>query len=1297
MPDRTLWQEQKDALDALLLDLPQLLPPLFPVVPVQLAEQRGPVERFISPYHTRPSRVIELVFNIGGKPWSHPLPYPRDDGLFVIDGEVRYLPPRFWIDAREDGGLYITPLGKRLMAQVSEEWERVQARGIPGDRGVVAVLRRAFSALFEPGRRVFILRDRQNALAHVTAEREIRLYGLSDLAPVWHYAAGVLDPVQSTDKPGLTGRMRVACPAFSLTNPSSLLSRNPMIPQSWLGPTLSGIPFVQLNKPVRLFMGVKMACEADALVHGEKPLVTTYFGHARLWNGLGVNLRTAWLPWGGHTYEDAIVVSRSAADALRAMRIKKRRFRIYTEAPVNASITNDRYERGIIREGQRVRYGDPLVMLRRRRTRLPCLAEQNDLSRQGKYLSLDSYMKESWPDVIPSPYDGIIQDVEEPVPVPEGQRALNGIEATMRVTFEHDLHFSVGDKLTNRYGNKGVVSLIVPDEEMPVLAATGEHVQVLVNPDGVLRRQNFGQIIEALASWALKPGERYETQDPFSLMGHDEFQELMRCTDHEHLNRRTLLSHWDVAEYLNQLRKKWPTDVLDERCMAEVIVHGEKRRCHAGLNFWFRPGHAAVDHYSVRARGEYGQVSGQAVAGKDCDQGQRLGRMEIDCLAAHDVPGLMRELLALRSDAVDERQEFYKTGQMPEVKVGSSRAFQNLSDFLTGIGFRLVGRDQHDKVIPDLASADPSDVATITLDRLGEADIPSAWRRVPELEKDHGNQRIIACSYCARDTLVLDCGEDFEHPITDGPLRHIVLVPGRLRPAVPDLGLNGDLTQLYSNPRPKWDLAKNAEKPWGVGLYERVQLLLNKPGSDELRKAVQAAIRKAAWEIVRMLSGPNGFVDELLLGRRVDYSGRAVIVPDPSLGLDECRLPPGMVTALFPQRLGPKNPADRMVLLARQPSLHRLNILAFRVREAPDDAKVIRVHPIVVHPFGGDFDGDTMAVFAVLSAMDEALRLLPSRNFLLPGHDGLAFHAKKDVRAGLGQAATRIEHEFRDAWVAAAGDGQAQEAVAKNWVETVGHAFDSFSAMPSPDLIHEMNDYLTNTVFEGKQFNLPVMVFAYCQLASSELAKFAAEHDALGLIGGASMALMALAGGLRVTSEDCGNTGLRRVHRCQENRGICARCYGSDISTGQPVRVGVPVGIIAVQALMECAQDMCLKASKTDNKSIDPMIVRKRVSRLRKLKRQRNLLRETLRLYCLFVQAHRDGMTSAIPDRKHFLTVCRAVHQAKNERPWLTELLARMARSSQGKVRGVGKRIREVLGKPDSLLSHISRLIIGQF
>jgi DNA-directed RNA polymerase beta' subunit len=187
--------------------------------------------------------------------------------------------------------------------------------------------------------------------------------------------------------------------------------------------------------------------------------------------------------------------------------------------------------------------------------------------------------------------------------------------------------------------------------------------------------------------------------------------------------------------------------------------------------------------------------------------------------------------------------------------------------------------------------------------------------------------------------------------------------------------------------------------------------------------------------ILKKLSSKTGIMRKYILGKRVDYSGRAVIVPDASLNINEIDVSFYIIKEIFKPAILPKfalmigvselealnscydSPIyedmlfelckqykGTVAILNRQPTLHRPSILAFFIRDVIRDW-VIAISPSATEPFNADFDGDQMAIYCPIggAAYNEALSLMPQENLYLPSNGEIAFEFKEDLVLGLYQ------------------------------------------------------------------------------------------------------------------------------------------------------------------------------------------------------------------------------------------------------------------------------------------------------
>lgn len=576
----------------------------------------------------------------------------------------------------------------------------------------------------------------------------------------------------------------------------------------------------------------------------------------------------------------------------------------------------------------------------------------------------------------------------------------------------------VGDKLAGRHGNKGVISRLVPVDEMPRLA-DGTPVDLILNPHGVLARMNIGQLLET--HWglvALREGSSVEAP-PFQTDKPGTAEEL-RCR----------LEAVDASEGLVKL--EWG----EHSC-----------RAVAGIQYFLKLNHRASPKARVRAEGRRSFVLGQPVRGKP-DGGQRLGEMEVWALQAHSADQNLREMLGLKSE---------RPGP------GLPESFRVLLHHLRGLGLdpQILedGALRDDLLDSPEASADPlklclrlepateERVTSWAPEEVKSADLAqTSYRCWCGWSAGAGNVRgsgarsgPVRCPRCGKEPKrdlqwapsglmgkdvfgpdKDDSGNDVErrwkgariklnapvpHPWIPGQSIEVIFVlPPDLRPITErDEGLNTHYRRII--------LANGAvsnrddrDGKWR-NLVRAVAALCGRAADRFRGEDVQFSNLPASSEAWRTslparIDGKRGLVRGHLLGKRVDYSGRAVIVPDPQLHWGTCRLP--RVAAGF----GDLTLGDRPILLNRSPSLQRHSLLSFRAdRHRPvGDTPVLALHPLACGAFGADFDGDTMAFHVPLSepALEEAREVLAAeRHHLSVANGEVLLHFAQDLVSGV--------------------------------------------------------------------------------------------------------------------------------------------------------------------------------------------------------------------------------------------------------------------------------------------------------
>lgn len=288
----------------------------------------------------------------------------------------------------------------------------------------------------------------------------------------------------------------------------------------------------------------------------------------------------------------------------------------------------------------------------------------------------------------------------------------------------------------------------------------------------------------------------------------------------------------------------------------------------------------------------------------------------------------------------------------------------------------------------------------------------------------------------------IELAEDMPHPLDETKMiRYLPVIPPELRPLIQGSYLGSDLNYLYNqviinNNRLKNLLSSNQSKGSQIS-EERLNSIRNRLKQSIKELMIDGAENggKRYKSILDMLSGKEGLFRQAMLGKRIDFSARAVIVPAPEIKLDEVILPLKIARELFSPWLEGilkryegmskeeiyyvlRSPLEKtrkdnlinvlnsfindnniVVVLNRAPSLHRYNLLAFKpiVKDQP----VIGLHPLVCGGFNADFDGDQMGVYLPLIAQNEARELLdPYRHVLSIANGEPILHFSQDIVAG---------------------------------------------------------------------------------------------------------------------------------------------------------------------------------------------------------------------------------------------------------------------------------------------------------
>jgi DNA-directed RNA polymerase subunit beta len=375
---------------------------------------------------------------------------------------------------------------------------------------------------------------------------------------------------------------------------------------------------------------------------------------------LGKNLVVAYMPWEGHNYEDAIILSERLVkdDVLTSIHIEEHEVdardtklgaeEITRDIPnVSEEILKDLDERGIVRIGAEVNPGDYLVGKVTPKGETELTPEERLLraifgekAREVRDTSLK----------VPHGEQGKVIGVRV-FNRDDGDELPPGVNQLVRVYVAQKRKISDGDKLAGRHGNKGVISTILPEEDMPFLA-DGTPVDIILNPMGVPSRMNLGQVLEAhlglAALWGFsKDGDDH--QGP----AHVATPVFDGAREHEILNAiRSVHTNRDGARLVDEVGKAILFDGRSGEPYEEPVT--------VGVSYILKLLHLVDDKIHARSTGPYSMITQQPLGGKAQFGGQRFGEMEVWALEAYGAAYALQELLTIKSDDVLGRVKVYE-------------------------------------------------------------------------------------------------------------------------------------------------------------------------------------------------------------------------------------------------------------------------------------------------------------------------------------------------------------------------------------------------------------------------------------------------------------------------------------------------------------------------------------------------------------------------------------------------------------------------------------------------------------
>jgi DNA-directed RNA polymerase subunit beta' len=430
---------------------------------------------------------------------------------------------------------------------------------------------------------------------------------------------------------------------------------------------------------------------------------------------LGTNLRVAYLPFKGYNFEDGVVISDSAAQKLSSEHLQKLQMSLDADTVLDkkrfhisqpAAVSKDQYAKldpgGVVRVGQKVAPGDPLIIAMRPfklkdRTGLDAIRRNMSGKHDDRSMRWDS------------DFEGEVVGVH---------KSDKNISVHVR-TIEP---MQVGDKISNRYGGKGIVTKILPDVEMPH-TKDGKHIEVALNPSGVPGRMNVGQIFETAAS---KIAEK--TGKPYIVKNFDtgvDFIAKVKADMKAHgLHDTEELKDPATGQILGQVTTG-PQHIFK-------LVHQVEKKLAVRSGSGGSPG-GAVEHYNRNLQPEGGGGTG----------GQSMGTLGLFALLAHGAKANIREMQTYKSEGPDPQTDPAKKWPSDHHKIWAAIqtghalptpkptfAFRKFEDMLRGAGINIEKKghdfalspmtDAHIRALAKNELPHPADMLSSKLDKNGD-------------------------------------------------------------------------------------------------------------------------------------------------------------------------------------------------------------------------------------------------------------------------------------------------------------------------------------------------------------------------------------------------------------------------------------------------------------------------------------------------------------------------------------------------------------------------------------------------
>ena len=414
---------------------------------------------------------------------------------------------------------------------------------------------------------------------------------------------------------------------------------------------------------------------------------------------LGRNVVIAFMTWNGYNFEDAVIMSERLVQddvytsihieeyevEVRDTKLGKEEITADLEGEAKDSIAN-LDEHGIVRLGAEVKEGDTLVGKVTPKGQTEPTPEErlsqalfSDNSKDVRVTSLK----------VPHGGGGIVGKIEH-FTRKDGAELPPAVNEVVRVFIVQKRKITEGDKMAGRHGNKGVISNILPIEDMPYME-DGTPVDIMLNPQGVPSRMNIGQVLEIHLGMAAKKLGVHVATPVFDGVKQQDLVDIMD----EARNYEKELYAKDSRDFRAPVDENGKMYLYDGRTGRRF-----DNKISVGVMYMIKLAHMVDDKLHARSEGPYTLVTQQPMGGKAQNGGQRFGEMEVWALEAYGAAHTLQEMMTIKSDDIVGRNRVYKAivdGE-PIPAPGIPESFRVLIKELQGLGLsvRLIDNDGND-------------------------------------------------------------------------------------------------------------------------------------------------------------------------------------------------------------------------------------------------------------------------------------------------------------------------------------------------------------------------------------------------------------------------------------------------------------------------------------------------------------------------------------------------------------------------------------------------------------------------